>query len=271
MANDIIVHKLPDFPMIELYSVNDFHDGDQNTDEEMFKGFVKFIKAEPYRYWGYTGDNLNNAIKSSVSNVYNEKRSPHEQKEHFIELMRPVADRCLWFVPGNHEARSQKETDTKVVWDIACRLVGDDEAKRLYRENEAFIKVSFGHYTDGAHSGIKPVAYTIWAVHGDGGGLFVGSTVNKMQQRSMAIEGLDLAICGHVHKGKVGHSFPVRRIDPHNNVIAVRSVSNAICCAWSDFGGYAARKLLTPGGKGALPIELNGRRKEIIVKVGSAI
>ncbi len=266
----LIVHKLPDFPKIELYSVNDYHDGDEKTDEDMFKGFVKFISAEPFRYWGYTGDNLNNAIKSSVSNVYNEKRSPHEQKEHFIELMRPVANKCLWFVPGNHEARSSKETDSQLVWDIACRLVGDDEARRLYRENEAFVKISFGRYSQHGKNA-EPVTYVGWVVHGDGGGMYVGNMVNKMQQRTMAIEGVDFSICGHVHKGKVGHSFPVRQIDPRNDIIRIRSVSNAICTAWADYGGYAARKLMLPGGKGALPIELNGRRKEIEIRVGSAV
>lgn len=271
MDNKIIVHKLPDFEFIELYPVCDFHDGDPKTDERMFEGFVKFIAAEPNRYWLYAGDNLNNAIKSSVSNVYNEKRSPHQQKEHFIELMKPIADKCFCFVPGNHEARSSKETDCQLVWDIACRLVGDDRARELYRENEAFIKISFGRYIEKNRSHIQPVTYILWVVHGDGGGMYIGNTINKMQLRSMAIEGLDIAICGHVHKGKVGHSFPVRVIDPHNNIVRMRSVSNAICCAWQDFSGYAARKLMLPGAKGALPIVFSGRRKEIEVRVGSAV
>jgi predicted phosphodiesterase len=267
----IIVHKLPDFEFIELYPICDFHDGDPKTDENMFKGFVKFIAAEPYRYWLYAGDNLNNAIKSSVSNVYNEKRSPFHQKEHFIDLVRPIANKCLCFVPGNHEARSSKETDCQLVWDIACRLVGDDKARELYRENEAFVKVSFGHYTDSKHSGIALVTYIMWVVHGNGGGMYVGNTVNKMQLRSMAIEGIDIAICGHVHKGKVGHSFPVRVVNPRQNIVTMRSVHNAICSAWADFGGYAARKLMIPGAKGALPIVFSGRRKEIEVRVGSAV
>jgi hypothetical protein len=268
--NKLIVHKLPDFDFIELYPVGDFHDGDPKTDEKAFEGFVRFIAAEPYRYWLYSGDNLNNAIKTSVSNVYNECRSPAAQKEHFIQLMKPIADKCLCFVPGNHEARSAKETDCLLVWDIAARLVGDERALELYRENEAFLKITVGKYSQ--HSkGAEPIPYIAWVVHGDGGGNMVGATVNKMQSRSMAIEGLDFSVSGHVHKGKVGHSFPVRTIDTRNNCIAMRSVSNAICSAWSDYGGYAARKLLLPGAKGALPIILNGRRKEVEIRVGSAV
>lgn len=266
----LIVHKLPDYDFIELYPVGDVHNGDPKTDEKMFEGFVRFIGAEPYRYWLYSGDNLNNAIKTSVSNVYNESRSPAQQKEWFINTMRPIADKCLCFVPGNHEARSAKDTDSLLVWDIACRLVGDERAMELYRENEAFVKISLGKYSQ-HHKNADPVTYVAWVVHGDGGGAMVGATINKMQSRSMAIEGLDLSISGHVHKGKVGHSFPVRVIDPRNNCIGMRSVSNAICSAWQDYGGYAARKLLPPGAKGALPIILQGRRKEVEILIGSAV
>lgn len=261
MLEKLIVHKLPDYDYIEIYPITDFHDGDPKTDETMFKNFVKYIEADERRYWLYAGDNLNNAIKSSVSNVYNEKRSPHEQKEHFIELVRPIADKCLCFIPGNHEYRSQKETDCQVVWDIACRLVGDEKARELYRENEAFIKISFGEYRCTGKAQ-KPVTYVGWIHHGTGGGMYVGATVNKFQLRTMAIEGLDFAVQGHVHKGKIGHKFDVRSIDPRNNVVLQREVLNVICCAWSDFGGYAARGMMLPGHKGPSCIVLNGRRKE---------
>jgi hypothetical protein len=187
LPEKLIVHKLPDFDSVDIYPICDFHDGDPKTDEEMFINFVKFIKADKHRYWLYAGDNLNNAIKSSVSNVYNEKRPPSQQKEHFIEIMRPIADRCLCFIPGNHEARSAKDDDCQLVWDIACRLVGDDKAFELYRENEAFIKISLGKYSPCRNGKDEdPVTYTGWIHHGTGGGMYVGSTVNKMQLRTMA-------------------------------------------------------------------------------------
>jgi UDP-2,3-diacylglucosamine pyrophosphatase LpxH len=261
MSEKLIVHKLPDFDYLEIYPITDFHDGDPKTDETMFKNFVKHIEADERRYWLYAGDNLNNAIKSSVSNVYNEKRSPHEQKEDFIETMRPVAGKCLCLIPGNHESRSAKESDVHLVWDIACRLVGDDKARELYRENEAFIKISFGKYSQHRKHAV-PVTYVGWIHHGVGGGMYVGATVNKLQLRTMAIEGVDFAVQGHVHKGKVGHKFDVRQIDPRNDVVIQKQILNVICCAWSDFGGYGARKMMLPGTKGPSCIILNGRRKE---------
>lgn len=262
MSEKLIVHKLPDFDYIEIYPIADFHDGDPKTDEAIFKNFVKYISAAENRYWLYAGDNLNNAIKSSVSNVYNEKRSPHEQKEHFIELVKPIADKCLCFIPGNHEVRSAKESDCQLVWDIACRLVGDEKAHELYRENEAFIKIQVGRCTDKTRKYGDPVTYVGWIHHGVGGGMYAGATVNKFQLRTMAIEGLDFAVQGHVHKGKIGHKFDVRSIDPRNNVVLQREILNVICCAWSDFGGYGARGMMLPGHKGPSCIVLNGRRKE---------
>lgn len=262
MSEKLIVHKLPDFDSVDIYPIGDVHDGDSHTDEQAFENLVKFIKADEKRYWLYAGDNLNNAIKSSVSNVYNEKRSPAQQKEHFIELVRPIADKCICFIPGNHEARSSKDSDCQLVWDIACRLVGDDRARELYRENEAFVKISVGKYSQ-HQKNAEPIAYTGWIHHGTGGGMYVGATVNKLQLRTMAVEGLDFALQGHVHKGKVGHKFDVRQIDPRNNVITQREILNAVCCAWQDFGGYAARYMMLPGHKGPSAITLNGRKKEV--------
>ena len=133
----VIRRQFDDNTDIRIYPFVDLHFGDGNTDVAAGERFIREIQKDPNAYLMYLGDNMNNAIKSSVSNVYNESRSPHEQKKYLIELLKPVADKFLCFVPGNHEGRSSKETDCPLVWDIADRLGKAD----LYRENMAFIEL----------------------------------------------------------------------------------------------------------------------------------
>lgn len=260
--NSIIVHKFgQDVTGIEIYSVCDLHIGDPKTDEKMIQNFVSFIAAKPNRYWVYNGDNINNAIKSSVSNVYNEKYPPGDQKYRFIELVRPIADKCLAFVPGNHEARSAKEDDVHLVFDIAVVLVGEARARELYRENEAFIKISLGQKIRGSCQNSKPATYVGLIHHGAGGGSLPGSSLNRIYAYTQTIEGLDFSMTGHVHKGILSGLVGKRVIDPRNNVVATTSYAIAISPSWADFGGYSARAMMRPAAHGIGWISLAGDRK----------
>ena len=258
----VIVHDLPTHDTIEILGVNDGHIGDEKTDETAFKGFIKHIAEAPNRYWVYNGDNINNAIKSSVSNTYNERYSPAQQKEILIGMLRPIADKCLAFVPGNHEARSGKETDCHLVWDIACRLVGDDMATKLYRENEAVIKVRFGSKANN-----KPVAYIGLINHGFGGGSLPGSAMNGMYKYAIAFNDVDFTLSGHVHKGILSGKFARRVIDPRNDLITLRDFCVLINGAWADYGGYASRKGFPPGTKGAGRVILHNYTKRMNVLI----
>ena len=250
----MIIHELSgNIEQLEIYPLSDLHIGDPKTDIKAFRKFVKFIKAEPNRYLIFNGDNINNAIKSSVSNVYNESMNPKEQKKFLRLELQSVENRFLCFVEGNHEHRSTKETDSTIVEDIAEWLGHGD----LYRDDEAFIKVSFGKKAkDG-----RRATYSLYVVHGTGGGKRPGSSVNNIEFSSMAIDNLDVMVMGHAHK-RIAYKYQKRVIDMYNNKVRYNDVLCVVSSAWQDFSGYAARKMLTPGAKGAVPIVLSGREKK---------
>jgi len=254
IALDIIEFKLPEsFEMVEIYPLSDLHIGDPKVDKRLFKEFINHILAEPYRFIIYNGDNMNNAIKSSVSNVYNEEMTPREQKKWLQRELEPVKDRILVFVEGNHEARTGKDTDQRIVEDIADHLGKSD----LYREDEAYIKLIFGKR---ANSGSQ-MCYTIYIVHGNGGGKRPGSALNNIELLALGTDA-DVYIMGHVHK-KMAYKNAVRRPDLRNNNILEQERLFVVSSHWSEFGGYAARKMLNPSAKGSVPIKLYGRVKKM--------
>ena len=265
MDDKLIVHKLPDFETVEVYGVCDGHIGDPKTDEQMFKDFVKHIGAEPNRYWVYNGDNINNALKSSVSNVYNEKYPPGQQKLMIIDILRPIAHKCLAFVPGNHESRSSKEADCAIVLDIAMILCGEDRGRELYRENEAVVKIQFGSATAGPMRNLRPLSYIGLITHGFGGGAMPATALNNMYKHAVSFADVDFTISGHVHKGILSGKFARRVIDVHNDMIKLKHFCVLVNGAWADYGGYAARKGYPPSAKGAGRIILHNGQKDISI------
>lgn len=259
MLDKLIVHELSsEFEELEIFPLVDVHVGDDKTDIRLFRQFVQFILEKPNRFVTLQGDLMNNALKTSVSNVYNETMNPHEQKKWLIVELRPIAHRILCIVPGNHEERSTKDVDDHPMEDLAIAL----NIEKNYRGNGAFIKVCFGkNITNG-----KRLAYVICCIHGFGGGAKPGAAANRIEDFLYTMEGVDIIVMGHVHKKLAGRPSKIV-IDTRNNTITQRDTVWAIAAPWQDYGGYGFRMMLRPGTKGKTPIKLYGTYKDFNVTI----
>lgn len=254
---ELITHEFSrQWDTMEIYPLNDLHIGDVKTDLTLFRQFTKFILEEENRFLILNGDLMNNAIKSSVSNVYRETISPQEQKKWLIHELRPVSHRILAITGGNHENRTKKESDVDLTEDIAIAL----NLEHVYDEECVFVKISFGRSTKNQ----KVTTYVIHATHGAGGGKMIGSALNNLESYGMCYEGVDVFLMGHVH-GRVATRSNKIIIDPRNNVIIEKEILYVIASAWQDFGGYAMKNMLRPRCKGKTPIILYGREKKFEV------
>jgi predicted phosphodiesterase len=252
-------HELSrDFKSLEVYPLNDLHIGDGLTDVKLFLQFKKFILAEPHRYLILNGDLMNNAIKSSVSNCYAETMNPHEQKKWLICELKELKSRILGITSGNHENRNKKEVDNDITYDIAAAL----DLEHLYDENGIVMKISVGEN----HNKQRQVTYVFYVSHGSGGGKYVGSSVNNLENYGLAFENVDIFVMGHVHKKAASRQSKIH-VDVHNNTIYQRDVLHVISAPWQDYGGYAQRKMMRPGTKGATPIILSGKSKRFEVLI----
>jgi predicted phosphodiesterase len=239
---DLIVHRLPECKEAKLYFVGDLHVGAIECNLKAWEGFVARILAEESSYICLMGDLMNNATRSSVSNVFEDTMRPREQKRYLANALTPLRERILCAVSGNHEFRSGKDVDNDPTLDIMSKLDLED----LYRQNAAFVKICFGSRMK-SHGGMEaPLqTYVLCCTHGAGGGIYTGAAVNRNERFGMVLEGVDILAVGHTHKGTV--SKPSKLVvDIHNNVIVQKSMTVVSSCSWLSYGGYALRKMLLP-------------------------
>ena len=253
---NIITIPLGELDELEVYPVADVHLGDPKTDEGMFSRFTAFILQQPNRYIICAGDLINNAIKSSVSNVYNETISPKNQKYIMANYLKPLKDRILCMIPGNHEERNSKEVDNDITQDIAY-MIGCPER---YRENAAYINIQFGKDYHG-----RKLSYTGYIVHGVGGGKRAGAPANILEMLPLSFVS-DFYIIGHLHR-RLG--FKNVYYKPNSIWTRLEEFERAFIIAspWQEYGGYAQRKLYTPQGKGIKPLILNGKTKGMEIRI----
>lgn len=236
MKNDfeLIVHQFDDD--IIVYPISDVHLGSLEHNTEEWEKFVDMIQDTPNAYIILAGDLMNNATRSSVSNIFDEVLRPREQKKRLIEYLTPIKDRILCAVPGNHERRSVKDADDEPMYDVMCKLDLED----LYRPNIAFVKIQIGRNRNSNRS-----TYVFAVTHGSGGGIGTGSAVNRNERFSQNIDGIDCLIVGHTHKGTVSKPSKIV-VDTKNNVVSMKTITVVSSQSWLSYGGYAVQKMLLP-------------------------
>lgn len=254
---ELITHKFPENGDIRIVPISDVHLGAAEHMQREWELFCQGILAQPNTYVTLGGDLINNATRSSVSNIFEETMRPSEQKKIMAKMLEPLRDRILCAVSGNHERRSLKDADDDPSYDIMCKL----DIENLYRENMAFVKIQVGNPEN---NGERNPTYCLVVTHGAGGGIYTGGAVNRNERFGYVIDGVDCLIVGHVHKPFVTQPSKIK-VDLHNNKVSFKPFKVVSSSAWMDFGGYAAQKMLLPSSHASQVITLCGNKKEITV------
>lgn len=247
-----------DVKNIELLPLSDMHIGDKDFDRRAFIDYINYVKAEPNRFVLLNGDIMNNAIKSSVSDIYEEILSPREQITEAVVLLTPIKDRIWGIISGNHERRTDKESGISPVEIIA------DKLGVPYFGVQALIKLKLGVVKKKCD---RQVFYMIYATHGYAGGRMRGGKVNALE-RLKNIVLCDVYCLAHTH-GQI--SFPSVIYEPqrHCDSVIERVMWFVNSGSFLKRGeGYAAAKGYEPQLIGCPIIELSGTEKKISVVQG---
>lgn len=221
---------------VHIYGVADWHVGSAECDMGMIEKTIKTILKDKDGYCVIAGDLLNNGLKQSKTNTYEETMMPYEQKEVVYELLKPLAEagKILAITDGNHEFRSVREVGVSPLYDIACRLRIED----VFRPYMCLLMVQFGRCGFGREGSYN--TYYGLVIH--------GASRNKHRRYEMTIEPLDFCVSGHTHQPEMASRGKIR-IDARGVAKQVNFKSLIICPALTH-GGYGIQKEYEPTGTG---------------------
>ena len=245
---------------IELHTFADEHIGDEQSDIKRLMQRIEYVKNTPHAYCILNGDIVDNATRTSIGDTYAQEFNPMEQLKIATEMFEPIKDKILCITSGNHENRTYQKEGINIAWLIAKQL---GLAER-YTPTSAVLFVRFGEYsravkeTNGSGN-IRKLCYTIYVLHGSGGGRKEGSKAIRLADLESIID-TDIYIHSHTHLPMIMKQA-FHRIDPRNNTVALVNKLFVNTAANLNYGGYGEAGAFKPSSKDTPVIYLSGGTK----------
>lgn len=228
-----------------VYPLGDVHKGSPAHDAEKWVEWLEFIKHKQDSSLLGTGDFLNSALKTSVSEVYDETHSVGTAKRQLRAEFRPIANRIDLLIPGNHEDRIYRAVGDCPIEDVA------DAIGAPYARKVALVAYRVGD-----------VDYTFYVRHGTGAG-GVGARATRLQKQAQTLLA-DVYISGHTHSQLV---FPEEYFTYEDGEIKRKKRYFVSSGSFVRYEEYAAGASMVPTKIGAPRIRLDGERFDVHVSI----
>lgn len=251
---------------LEIHTFADEHIGDELCDMKRLQERIEYVRTTPNAYCILNGDILDNATKTSIGDTYTQEFNPMEQLKLAVALFDPIKDKILCITHGNHENRTYKKEGINLSYLIAAQLGLSDK----YTSTSAVIFVRFGKESRGRKESngsgkTRKLCYTIYALHGSGGGRKEGAKAIRLADMASIIH-CDIYLHSHTHLPmtmKQGYFC----VDKHNRAVSHTTRLFVNTAANLDYGGYGEAGEFKPSSKDTPVIYLNGTRKDFYAKL----
>lgn len=252
------VERPREWEKARLYVIADAHVGDKHHDAELMRRTLQTIKDDDHALVIINGDILNAALRSSVSDVYDERMTLGEAIDYVSKMLEPIKDKIIAGTIGNHEYRAYKEAGVDVMKVIFANL---GIAERYLCEG-GVVYIRLGQNGKRTHGRRFPpkIYYSVYVTHGGRGGGSAGSTANALA-RMPSVCDADIFIHSHTHT-PLTFNCGYYRLDPYNCTTTFVDRLFVNTAAMLDYGGYGHMKEYSPSSKRTPCIVLNGRVKE---------
>jgi hypothetical protein len=237
---------------VELVGIADLHFG--HAQHETYKAMKHrdYIAASPDRYCIDLGDPMENTLKSSVGNVYEQTMRPRDQRDYAYDWYEHIGGKLLGVCAANHGERSMREVDFSPEEWLADKFGAE------YIHYQAVLAITVGDSRKGNQ-------YLVHVHHGAGGAMTPGGIILKMQKSVLKMQGCHAYLRGHNHSW-VHHVQTAFIPDPRHGKI--REMSQHLINSGGFLGydeSYSDAKdypLPTPG-QVSLKMYLNEPRMEV--------
>ena len=251
---------------VELHTFADEHIGDEMSDIKRVLARIEHVRNTPNAYCILNGDIIDNATKTSIGDTYTQVFNPMEQLAKAVEIFSPIRDKILCITHGNHENRTYKKEGINLSCLLAKQLGLDDR----YTPTSAVLFVRLGELSNGnketnGSGKIRKVCYTVYVLHGSGGGRKEGAKAIRLADMASIID-TDIYIHSHTHLPMVMKQA-FHRIDERNSTVAVVDKLFVNTAANLKYGGYGEAGEFKPSSTDTPVIYLCGTKKYFEAKL----
>lgn len=235
-----------------LYPAPDIHAGNIEHQESRLDAWIARIKADDRAYWIGMGDYcefINRRDKryreeSAAPWLWGRKDVAATERDWIIAKLKPIADKCIAMVKGNHEDTMQQWNE-RDVFDPLCEEMGSTAERPLALEYWGFIRLMFRHMKQNAH----PSTWTCdaFATHGWWAGRLQGNGALNLERLGGWAQA-QIVLAGHDHKLKTHKQVVVKPLKS-GKVEEVTQVC-ASCGAFLNGAQYAEKAGYRPAPPG---------------------
>lgn len=246
---------------VEIHTFADEHVGDEHCDVKRLLDRIEYVKNTPSAYCILNGDIIDNATKTSIGDTYTQVFAPMEQLKKAVEMFAPIKDKILCITHGNHENRTYKKEGINLSYLIASQLGLADR----YTPTSAVLFIRFGKMSRGMKESkgsghIRKICYTMYVLHGSGGGRKAGAKAIRLEDMASIID-TDIYVHSHTHLPMVMKQG-FHRIDLSNSYVAKVDKLFVNTAANLKYGGYGEAGEFKPASMDTPIIYLDGTRKD---------
>lgn len=246
---------------VELHTFADEHIGDEHCDIKRLMERIEYVKNTPNAYCILNGDIIDNATKTSIGDTYTQVFNPMEQLSKAVEIFEPIKDKILCITHGNHENRTYKKEGIN----LSCLMAHQLGLADRYTPTSAtlFIRVgteSRGHKESNGSGNVRKICYTLYVLHGSGGGRKEGAKAIRLADMASIID-TDIYIHSHTHLPMIMKQA-FHRIDTKNSSVALVDKLFVNTASNLRYGGYGEAGEFKPSSMETPIIYLNGTKKD---------
>ncbi len=125
------------FSEIELIPLADLHIGAESTDMQLIRDIFDYAKKKKNCYIILVGDLIDMITYQSKGLIHTQKLFATEQIKTLMSLLRPIKEKIIFAVTGNHEDRTIKNSGLDLTALIA------DELGFTYKKAECHFIIRF--------------------------------------------------------------------------------------------------------------------------------
>jgi len=250
---ELIVTVPDSWPYVKIAPLYDVHHGNDLHASKMFIRAMEWMESEPYLLSFNGGDMIENAVLGSPG-IFSQNQKPHEQFDAATKFLKPIRDKLLFAIAGNHEARTYRFTG----FDIARAMA--DSMSLDYFPDYCFCLIKW-----------RGNSFRLAAHHGSGAAATPGGQRNAARKDTPWLKS-DMYWTGHLHNPI---TEPMYQIDYDRQGRMYTRVAMVIISPsfLKYFGGYGAQKRLSPGVIGLSPVTLfpDGRIEATVIARGKRL